>query len=165
MVQHDETRYREDSAQAVRLPAPQRAVRGALIALLLFGALSSIDGAVMAIAFNGAGLPLEYLEGSPFDSYLVPGLILGVVVGGTQLAAAGFLMTRHPWSLPTSAIAGFGMIIWVFVELAMILVYSFLQTLYFGLAVLELILVLLLLGVVPRAESGTARTPQGPVAG
>jgi hypothetical protein len=136
-----------------------------LIALLLFGSVSSCAGAVMGIAFNGAGIPLEYLEGSPFDSYLIPGLILGVVVGGTQLAAAGCLLIRHPWSLPISAVAGFGMIIWIFVELAMILVYSFLQTLYFGLGALELILVLLLLGIVPRGESGTARTHHGAAAG
>ncbi|HEY9470528.1 MAG TPA: hypothetical protein VIQ76_13030 [Propionibacteriaceae bacterium] len=130
----------------------QRAARVALIALLVFGSLSSFGGAVFAIAFNGAGVPLEYLAGSPFDSYLVPGLILGVVVGGTQLGATIALVTRHPWALLISAIAGFGMIIWIFVELAIILTYSFLQTLYFGLGMLELILVLILLGIVPRAD-------------
>lgn len=42
------------------------------------------------------------------------------------------------------------MMMWIFVELAIILQYSFLQTLYFGLGGLELILVLVLLGIVPR---------------
>ena len=133
-------------------PAPRSYVRGALIALLIFGSLSSLGGAVYAVAFNGAGVPREYLAGSPFDSYLVPGLILGVVVGGTQLGATIALLTRHPWSLLMSAIAGFGMIIWIFVELAIILTYSFLQTFYFGLGTLELILVLILLGIIPRAQ-------------
>jgi hypothetical protein len=44
----------------------------------------------------------------------------------------------------------------VFVELAIILAYSFLQTLYFGVGALELILVLILLGIVPW------RTPSPP---
>jgi hypothetical protein len=136
----------------MRLRIRSSLVTGVLIVLLIFGALSSFAGAVMAIAFNGAGVPLEYLADSPFDSYLVPGLILGVLVGGTQLSAAVSLMSRHPWSLLISAIAGFGMIIWVFVELAVILAYSFLQTLYFGVGAVELILVLVLLGIVPRAS-------------
>jgi hypothetical protein len=137
----------------MRPRTPAGVVKGVLIALLIFGALSSFGGAVYAIVFNGAGVPREYLAGSPFDSYLVPGLILGVVVGGTQLWATIALVIRHRWSLPISAVAGFGMIIWIFVELAIILVYSFLQTLYFGLGTLELILVLLLLGIVPATGS------------
>jgi hypothetical protein len=38
---------------------------------------------------------------------------------------------------------------WIFVELAIIRQYSWLQTAYFGLGALELILVLALLGVIP----------------
>ncbi len=133
----------------MNLPVPNRIVSGVLIALLLFGAVSSFGGAVLAIAFDGAGVPKEWLANSPFTSYLVPGLILGVIVGGTQLVAAIALLTRRHWALRMAAIAGFGMMMWIFVELAIILQYSFLQTLYFGLGGLELILVLVLLGIVP----------------
>jgi hypothetical protein len=48
-----------------------------------------------------------------------------------------------------SAIAGFGMLIWIFVELAIIRQYSWLQSAYFALGVLELTLVLALLGILP----------------
>ena len=133
----------------MNLPVPNRIVSGVLIALLLFGAVSSFGGAVLAIAFDGAGVPQEWLANSPFASYLLPGLILGVIVGGTQLVAAIALLTRRHWALLMAAIAGFGMMTWIFVELAIILQYSFLQTLYFGLGGLELILVLVLLGLVP----------------
>lgn len=145
----------------MRLRAPNAAARWVLIALLIFGCVSAVGGAVLAIAFNGAGVPLTYLEGSPFRSFLIPGLILGVVVGGTQLGAAVALIIRQRWSLLICAIAGFGMIIWVFVELAIILTYSFLQTLYFGLGMLELILVLILLGVLPHAELASQSREQG----
>jgi hypothetical protein len=72
-----------------------------------------------------------------------------VVVGGTQLAAAVALLARCRAALPLSAIAGFGMLIWIFVELAIIRQYSWLQAAYFGLGGLELILVLAVLGVTP----------------
>jgi hypothetical protein len=135
------------------LPVPSRIVARLLVALTLFGALSALTGAVLAVAANGAGVPLEYLANSPFPSYAVPGLILGAVVGGTQLAAAIALLRRQRLALLLSAIAGFGMIIWIFVELAIIRQYSWLQSAYFALGALELILVLALLGIIPVSES------------
>ena len=130
-------------------PIPYRIVTRLLTALTLFGALSALAGAVLAIAANGAGVPLNYLANSPFPSYAVPGFILGVVVGGTQFAAAIALLRRQRIALLLSAIAGFGMLIWIFVELAIIRQYSWLQSAYFALGVLELILVLALLGILP----------------
>ena len=51
------------------------------------------------------------------------------------------------------------MMMWIFVELAIILQYSFLQTLYFGLGGLELILVVVLLGIVPGIVAPRRGTP------
>jgi len=78
-----------------------------------------------------------------------PRLILGVVVGGTQLAAAANLLAKRRAALLLSAIAGFGMLIWIFAELAIIRQYSWLQTAYFALGLLEVMLVLTLLGIAP----------------
>jgi hypothetical protein len=128
-------------------PLPYTIVTRLLAALTLFGALSALAGAVLAIAANGAGVPLNYLANSPFPSYAVPGFILGVVVGGTQFAAAIALLRRQRIALLLSAIAGFGMLIWIFAELAIIRQYSWLQSAYFSLGALELILVLTLLGI------------------
>lgn len=139
----------------MRAPIPASVLRGILIGLLIFGAVSSFAGAVIAIAANGAGMPLEYLAGSPFDSYFVPGLVLGVVVGGTQLAGALGLLRRRRWAFLAATIAGFGMIIWIFVEIAVIREYSALQAVYFALGGLEVILVLGLLGLAPALVSGT----------
>jgi hypothetical protein len=133
----------------MRLPVSNRIVVRTLAALVTVGALSALVGAVLAIALNGAGVPLAFLENSPFSSYLVPGLILGVAVGGTQLAAAVALLLKRTRALQFSAIAGFGMLIWIFVELAMIQHYFWLQGAYFILGGLELILVFALLGIMP----------------
>jgi hypothetical protein len=130
-------------------PIPYGILTRLLAALALFGALSAIAGAVLAVAANGAGVPLKYLANSPFPSYAVPGFILGVVVGGTQFGAAIALLRRQRIALLLSAIAGFGMLIWIFAELAIIRQYSWLQSAYFALGVLELILVFALLGIIP----------------
>lgn len=134
-------------------PPPRKAAHRMLVGLLFFGALSAAAGAVLGVAANGAGVPLAYLEGSPFTSYVVPGLILGIVVGGTQLAAAIALATKRPRALLLAAIAGFGMQIWIFTELAIIKEYSWLQTTYFALGVLELALVLVLLGILHHRDT------------
>jgi len=131
------------------MPVSSLIVLRSLVALTLFGALSAIVGAVLGVASNGGGVPLEHLANSPFSSYVVPGLILGVVVGGTQLAAAVALLARHRLALLLSAVAGFGMLIWIFAELAIIRQYSWLQAAYFGLGATELIIVFALLGILP----------------
>jgi hypothetical protein len=131
------------------MPVSSPIVVRVLVALALFGALSSIAGAVLGVAANGGGVPLEHLANSPFSSYVVPGLILGIVVGGTQLAAAIALLARRRIALLLAAVAGFGMLIWIFAELAIIQQYSWLQAAYFSLGAMELIVVLALLGIIP----------------
>ncbi len=136
----------------VSLPLSSKTFSGGLIALLIFNALSAFGGAVLAIAFGGAGVPLEHLAGTWFSSVLGLGLILGIVVGGTHAAAAFALVRQRPRALLVAAVAGFAMLIWIFTEVA-IIGYSWLQSLYFGLSTLELILVLALLGIAPAIVS------------
>jgi len=127
-----------------------RATSVTLVVMLVFSVLSCMAGAILGIAANGAGVPLSYLEGSPFTSYALPGLILGVVVGGTQLAGAIAVLASHPAGMLLSAIAGFGMIVWIFVELAVMEQYFWMQSLYFILGIAELAAVLALSGIAPR---------------
>lgn len=56
-------------------------------------------------------------------------------------------MKRADHSYALSAVAGFGMIIWIFAELALMSEYSWLQTVYFAVGVAELALVFGLLGI------------------
>jgi len=125
----------------------------ALVVLLFFGGLSALVGAGMAVVANGAGVPLEYLANSPFSSFLIPGLILGLVVGGTQLTAAISLLVKHRRAPLLSAIAGLGMLIWIFTELAIMGEYSPLQAAYSALGVVEVVLVLVLLGIAGSVQA------------
>lgn len=102
---------------------------------------------------------LSYLEGSPFPDFVAPGVVLAIVVGGTQLAA-GILALRSAggWRV-ASAIASFGLAIWIFVQMT-IIPFSVLQALYFAAALGGFGLLLLDLGILRRRPTLTVgRTP------
>lgn len=125
-----------------------------LTIITIFQALSAIAGGIGILATNGLGMPPSLLEASPFTTFVWPGLILLVVIGGTQTVAAVLLLARHDSGLTWSSIAGFGMIIWIFTETGIIRGLSWLQVLYFASGCAQLALVVILLGGVawwPRA--------------
>ena len=116
---------------------------------------------------DGLGMPAESLTGSPFTSFAVPALILIAVVGGTQALATGLLVARRESGLLWSAVAGIGMLIWIFVETIVIRGGSWLQVLYFTTGTVQVVLVLALLGVVvwlPRVPLRRAAVETEPVA-
>jgi hypothetical protein len=88
--------------------------------LLSIGALGG--GLVLMIAPRGEimPLPLSALAGSPFDTYLVPGLILFGVLGFGPLVAARLAWLRHPLAPTAALVVGVGLLIWVAVEVAII---------------------------------------------
>ena len=92
----------------------------ALDVLLSIGALGG--GLVLIVAPRGEimPLPLSALAGSPFDTYLGPGLILFTILGGGPLVAAGLAWARHPLAAPAAVAVGAALLIWVAVEVAII---------------------------------------------
>lgn len=126
-----------------------------------FNLVSAVGGALGLVFADGLGMPVGWLEGTPFGSFLVPGLILLVVVGGTQANAVLLQHLRHSWYLAAAAVAGFGMLIWIFVEVAILPGYSVLHTLYFSTGVLQLIGVLLCLGILPTDRAAAAAAGEG----
>ncbi len=65
-------------------------------------------------------LPLLALAGSPFDTYLVPGLILFGALGLGPLVAARLAWLRHPLAPTAALVVGAGLLVWVAVEVAII---------------------------------------------
>jgi hypothetical protein len=107
----------------------------ALEVLLGIGALGG--GLVLVAAPRGEimPLPLSALAGSPFETYLGPGIILFTVLGLGPLAAAGLALRRHPLAPFAAFVVGTALLIWVAVEIA-IIGYSNeppLQAIYLGL--------------------------------
>lgn len=135
------------SAQHAR---PPRALRVTLYIVAWFNLVSALIGMVGLTIGGGLGIPLEWLEGTIFHTYFWPGVILGVVVGGVQALALIAQYRRYRLAWGVQAAAGLVMMIWIFVEIALMLVWSPLHGLYFGTGLLQTVLAVLALGAWPR---------------
>ena len=127
-----------------------RALRAALLVLAVVNAVSALAGMAGLILGDGMGLPRSALAATPFDSWVWPAIILGVVVGGAQLLAAVAQVRRLSLAWGLHAASGLVLVIWTFVEVAMLLVWSPLQGVFFGLGVVQVVLAVLALGAWPR---------------
>ncbi len=117
---------------------------GALQVLVGLGAVGG--GLGLALDPRGAniGLPLELLEGSPFSSYLIPGIVLLTVNGLGSLVGAAASFTRRRYAGELAMALGAFLVAWIVVQVYWIRVFHWLHALYLGLGSLELILGLLL---------------------
>lgn len=127
---------------------PTALPRITLLMVCGFNVLSAVAGGIGLLAPGSLGMPVSLIAGSPFTSYLWPGIILLTVVGGTHLAAFVALWRRSPLGLFWQTVAGFALLIWIYVEVAFMDT-VFIHTLYFATAAIELALVIALLDVVP----------------
>lgn len=142
------------SAHAVLAEAPgYRAARIPLMLLTAFvGVTAAVGGAALILGSVSPSSPLaivippEYLDDSPFTSYLLPGVILALVLGGVHIAACVMLLRRYRWALLWTAAAGFDALIWIFVQMVWI-PFSFFHPAYFAIGLAEVGFTLLALGV------------------
>ncbi|MEP7265024.1 MAG: hypothetical protein ABI772_11030 [Bacteroidota bacterium] len=134
--------------------------RNILIALLIFLGLGAIGGGgVLIISPNGKliGMPLSMLKDSPFNNFLVPGIILFMLLGVAPLLLT-FALLKKPksklaerinffndmhWSWSFSIYIGFILISWIQIQMVFLSAVSWLHTFYMFLAVVILFLALL----------------------
>ena len=118
------------SQLAARTPTTARehpaGIRYGLAGLLAFGALNAFAGGYYGMA-GAEGVSKEWLEGSPFDDYFIPGLVLFVVVGGSFLAAAISVFARLRIARTAAFAAGSIVLGWLAVETAIIGYVSWMQ--------------------------------------
>ncbi|MFJ2504346.1 hypothetical protein [Microbacterium sp. NPDC087592] len=127
-----------------------RALRVALAAVAAINLVSALIGMVGLTVGGGMGLPPEWLEGSVFHSYVWPGIILGIVVGGMQALALVAQFGRFALAWGLHAAAGLTMMIWIFVEIAVLLEWSPLHGIFFATSLVQTVLAVLALGARPR---------------
>ena len=150
---------------------PHPAAAWILIVLLFFiGSGALISGAMLFAAPDGHLLQLttDGLAGTPFSSYLIPGIILFVFVGIFPVFAGYGLLKLPAWNWPeiinpakskhwawtASWAAGVIMLIWISVETILLGYISFLQPLIavYGAAII-------LLTFLPATRRYYAKTP------
>ena len=93
----------------------------ALLGLNLFQGLSGLGGGFgLMVDPTGTNmqLPLDWLRGSPFGSYLIPGLILFTVLGIFPLIVAFGVTGPRAWAWFGSLAVGVGVLVWLVVEIA-----------------------------------------------
>lgn len=100
-----------------------------LIFLHLFNAVSALGGSIYLV--NGGYMPQDFLRYSPFNSFLIPGLILGFVVCGSGLISFLLFTINNSKKYYISLFAGIIMCGWIVCELLIIRVFSWLQVFYF----------------------------------
>ena len=83
-----------------------------------FVALTAIGGGIaLATGLEGERFPKEWLEGTPFTTYVIPGLILAIVVGGSATVAVFLTVVSQHAGGAASIVAGAAMVGFIVVEL------------------------------------------------
>jgi hypothetical protein len=110
----------------------------------LFVALTAIIGGITQ-AMGVDKFPAEWLVGTPFRSYLIPGLILTVVVGGSAAVATIAALRRPAAGAVASMLAGAILLGWLAGEclilptVAFPTQFSWLEAIYIALGLMMLV--------------------------
>lgn len=94
-----------------------------LFILMLFQAVSGLYGGFGLItdpSGKSLQIPIEWLESSPFDNYLIPGIILFVVLGVAPMIVLFGLWNGKHWGLLGSLFLGAALVIWIIVEVIIV---------------------------------------------
>ena len=113
---------------------------GALQLLIGLGAVGG--GLVLILDPSGSnlGIPLEELKGTPFSTYLVPGIVLLVVNGLGSLVGAAATFMRHRYAAETAMALGIFLVAWVMIQVYWFSGFHWLHVLYLALGLLEFVL-------------------------
>lgn len=102
---------------------PGRTGLWALVVLLVMQGVGGIGGGLYLVLDPDGGLiglPLEWLEGSPFPDYLIPGITLVTILGIFPIVVAVAILQQKRWGIYGSIVVGAGLIIWMVVELLVV---------------------------------------------
>jgi hypothetical protein len=105
------------------------ASRRTLLGLHIFHVLSAVGGGV-ALIVGALPVPLSVLRHTPFDSFVVPGIFLAAVIGGSAAIGTAAMLARSRQAPVVSAAAGAVMVGWILGETALVQGFSWLQALY-----------------------------------
>lgn len=114
-----------------------------LLVLAILVAVLAIAGGIGLIAQPSGsifGMDATLLASSPFTSFVLPGILLAIVVGGSMIVAAVALLRRLKSGASWSFVAGTILAGWIAVQVAMIGYASVLQPIFFVIGVVMMLL-------------------------
>ena len=131
----------------------QNQTRYVLGMLLAFVALNAFAGGYYGMS-GAEGVPREWLEGSPFKDYFIPGLFLFVAVGGSFLFAAIAVFARFQRARLAASSAAMIVLAWLAVQVVIIGYVSWMQPA----TTIAAIIVLALARFIPGPSKGENQT-------
>ena len=117
----------------------------ALEILLAIGAYGGAYGLIMSHWNPGGFLSLDELEGTPFSSWLIPGIVLLLANGVLPTVVAVGAMMNKPWARWGHPLVGLVLTTWIVVQIGMIGLSNLLQPIYLAWGVVMLVLGLMAL--------------------
>jgi hypothetical protein len=94
-----------------------------LMGFIFFQGISGLSGGI-ALVMDPTGdllqMPLSMLEGSPFENFLVPGIILLTILGIIPMVVFYGLWKRTNWAWAGALMVSAALIIWIGVEIWMV---------------------------------------------
>lgn len=108
-----------------------RLARWHLIGLEVIVGVAAVYGGV-GLMVDGLGMPDGWLVGTPFGSWLLPGVFLLLVVAAPMLLAASGELAGRSWAFAASLAAGALQAGWIVAQLLIIQRYFVLQPIMFG---------------------------------
>ena len=107
------------SSNVRRLPGMAR-LAAALEAIIGVGAI--FGGGLLVVAPDGRllGVATTMLVGTPFDSFLIPGVLPFTFVGVAQMTAAALTVRRSPFAPLTAVVVGLVLVGWICGEMAIL---------------------------------------------
>lgn len=107
--------------------AGRKVAHVSLISLEVLVAVGAVFGGIGLIANNAIGMLPEWLDGTPFSTWTIPGVLLLLVVA-LPMAGAAFAEIRYfPWAFALSILAGAAQLGWIVAQWLIIQRYFFLQ--------------------------------------
>ena len=101
--------------------------RAVLVGVELLVTVGAVFGGVGLIANNAIGMLPEWLDRTPFTSWVWPGVLLLLIVA-VPMGTAGFAeITRRSWAFAASLIAGTAQVGWIVAQWLIIQRYFVLQ--------------------------------------
>ncbi len=126
-----------------------RIVRRILIALHLFIGLGAMAGGLSALLepTGPMGISTDMLVNAPFDTFLIPGILLFGLIGLGNLAAAAPALMSRRWAGYSSGAMGCVLIGWIVVQCVMLEAVNALHVIFFCLGAVQGCLALALLAL------------------
>lgn len=104
-----------------------------LLVLHLIVGIGAVFGGIGTISNPKAplGVSLDLLKNSPFNDFLIPGIILFTVIGLGNLAGATAVLLKAKYQAYISSVFTWALVIWIVVQCVMINAVAFLHVLFF----------------------------------